>query len=119
MAPDGDERLASRSSPPHPAEISYGTHSIVSVTPTAVRCRTAYPARVLKEGTPIHIQSAVGLGTWHALRTFLSSAITEEAICNSFDKRVIINYEIMTLIIIRHTRNAQAMMRYSSTKPRH
>jgi hypothetical protein len=51
---------------------------------------------VLKEGTSNHIQSGAALGTWHALRTSLSSVITEDNICNSFDKVVIINYEIMT-----------------------
>ena len=71
-AQDGDERSASRPSPPHPVEISYGTHSIISVIHTAVRCRTTDPARVLKEDTSNHIESASGLGTRHAIRTFLS-----------------------------------------------
>jgi hypothetical protein len=48
---------------------------------------------VLKEGTFNHIQSAAGLGTWHAFRTFLSSVLTEDDICNSSDKGVIINYD--------------------------
>ena len=59
---------------------------MVSVTPTAIKCRTAEPAFVLKEGTSNHIQNAAGLGTWQVLRTFLSSVISEDDICNSSDK---------------------------------
>lgn len=47
---------------------------------------------MLKEGISNHIQSTSGLGTRYALRTFLSSVITEDDICSSSHKTVITNY---------------------------